>query len=143
MFHRFIKWIVSNAWSDVEWELKLWTSFMLCKFKPLILKQYWWPYINDYECFVVIQFWIYLLIRLSTIVFFSIWIGFWPLKLHYLKDMITKTKSDTNRNVTKRSVHDYKGDWDYKGVYCNDFMLNKPLMVMVGFNETTFNLWGS
>lgn len=27
-----------------------------------------------------------------------------------------------------------------KGFYYNDFMLNKPLMVMVGFNETIFNL---
>ncbi len=49
-------------------------------------------------------------------------------------DGYQKEKCDTNKNVTKRSVH------DYKGVYCNNFMLNKPLMVMVGFNKTTFNL---
>jgi hypothetical protein len=41
--------------------LKFWMSFILCKIKPLILKIYVWPYIDDYKSTVPLKFWIYVL----------------------------------------------------------------------------------
>jgi hypothetical protein len=41
--------------------VKILMSFILCKTKPLILKYYGWPYIDDYEGKVSLKFWIYVL----------------------------------------------------------------------------------
>jgi hypothetical protein len=41
--------------------LKILISFILCKTKPLILKIYVWPYIDDYESMVPLKIWMYVL----------------------------------------------------------------------------------
>jgi hypothetical protein len=53
------KWILCNF--DMYRVSKFWMSFILCKTKPLILKFFGWPYINDYEGMVSLKFWIYFL----------------------------------------------------------------------------------
>jgi len=57
-----IKCIVRNGQFNVDYVLKFWMSFILCKTKPLILKICEWPYIDDYEGMVSLKIWIYVLI---------------------------------------------------------------------------------
>jgi hypothetical protein len=56
-----IKCIIRNGQFDVCRVLEIWKSFFLCKTKPLILKNYGWPYIDDYESMVSLKIWIYIL----------------------------------------------------------------------------------
>jgi hypothetical protein len=52
----------SKEWTiDVYKVLKFWISFILCKIKSLILKNYGWSYIDEYEGMVSLKFWIYVL----------------------------------------------------------------------------------
>jgi len=43
------------------WCVKISMSFILCETKPLILKNYGWPYIDDYEGMISLKFWIYVI----------------------------------------------------------------------------------
>jgi hypothetical protein len=56
-----IKCIVRSGQFHVYKVLKFWTSFILCKAKPLILKNYGWTYIDNYESMVSLKIWIYVL----------------------------------------------------------------------------------
>jgi hypothetical protein len=58
-----IKCMVVSGQFDVYKILKFWMSFMLCKTKPLILKFFGWPYIDDYEGMVSLKIWIYVLFK--------------------------------------------------------------------------------
>jgi hypothetical protein len=51
--------VYNNEWTI--WCVKVLMFFILCKTKPLILKNYGWPYIDDYEGMVSLKFWIYVL----------------------------------------------------------------------------------
>jgi hypothetical protein len=56
-----IKCIIRSGQFDVYKVLKFWIFFILCKIKPLILKNYGWSYIDDYEGMVSLKFWIFFL----------------------------------------------------------------------------------
>jgi hypothetical protein len=54
-----IKCIVKIGQFDVYKVLQFWMPFILCKTKLLILKNYGWPYIDDFM--VWLKIWIYVL----------------------------------------------------------------------------------